>query len=615
MGTQHSGNETTVDVHVARDQAPARALLVICDDQVKTFDLPEQGVLLIGRAPEAEIRIDSPSISRKHAEVHMGETITIKDLGSRNGTRLRGGPLAPEEMGAIGLGEPFEVGSARCVLQRRITFARLARLWTHEAFETRLEKACTAGAEFAFIRLHVHADADPSDVQVKLLAALSPKDILARSGAHEYEAIVPGASLERANEVVKEVLEKLGTAADRVGLACYPRDGKTPIELQSKAWDALARHTARGDAGPASTRLDEAMRGVMLLVAKVGMSPLNALITGETGVGKEVISERIHASSPRKDAPLVRINCAALSETLLESELFGYERGAFTGAVAAKRGLLETASGGTVLLDEVGELPLGMQAKLLRVVEERRVLRVGGLESRPIDVRFLAATNRDLEKESERGAFRQDLYFRLCGVTVHIPPLRERVSEIEPLARMFAAEGAPESGAPDFSPEALELMRRYAWPGNIRELRNVVLRAVMLSDGGRILPEHLPVEKMCARMAPVATAASPSSAEPSLVEAYVKATLVPPPPPPAPETVASLAATSGQGAGGGEGRGTLRAGIEDYERARVVEALEQAKGNQTQAAKILGISRGTLVSRLAQFDLPRPRKGKGDGGS
>jgi two-component system response regulator AtoC len=415
--------------------------------------------------------------------------------------------------------------------------------------------------------------------------------------------------------VVKEVLEKLGTAADRVGLACYPRDGKTPIELQSKAWDALARHTARGDAGPASTRLDEAMRGVMLLVAKVGMSPLNALITGETGVGKEVISERIHASSPRKDAPLVRINCAALSETLLESELFGYERGAFTGAVAAKRGLLETASGGTVLLDEVGELPLGMQAKLLRVVEERRVLRVGGLESRPIDVRFLAATNRDLEKESERGAFRQDLYFRLCGVTVHIPPLRERVSEIEPLARMFAAEGAPESGAPDFSPEALELMRRYAWPGNIRELRNVVLRAVMLSDGGRILPEHLPVEKMCARMAPVATAASPSSAEPSLVEAYVKATLVPPPPPPAPETVASLAATSGQGAGGGEGRGTLRAGIEDYERARVVEALEQAKGNQTQAAKILGISRGTLVSRLAQFDLPRPRKGKGDGGS
>jgi two-component system, NtrC family, response regulator AtoC len=619
MGTPHSGNETTVDVHVARDQAPARALLVICDDQVKTFDLPEQGVLLIGRAPEAEIRIDSPSISRKHAEVHIGERISIKDLGSRNGTRLRAGPLAPEEMGTIELGEPFEVGSAKCVLQRRLTFARLARLWTHEAFETRLEKACTAGGELALIRLHVRADADPSEVQVKLLDALSPKDILARSGPHEYEAIVQGATVDRANQVVKEVLEKLGPHADRVGLACYPRDGKTPLELQSKAWDALARHAGSGgsrvDTGPASLRLDEAMRNVMLLVAKVGMSPLNALITGETGVGKEIISERIHASSPRRDHPLVRINCAALSETLLESELFGYERGAFTGAVQAKKGLLETASGGTVLLDEVGELPLGMQAKLLRVVEERRVLRVGGLESRPIDVRFLAATNRDLEQESERGAFRQDLYFRLCGVTVNIPPLRERVSEIEPLARMFAAEGAAEGGAPDFSTEALELMRRYVWPGNIRELRNVVLRAVMLSDGGRILPEHLPVEKMCARMAPVASPSAPHlpNPEPAVgaYPPYPPMTLVPP----APETMAAIGVMARDGripAIPTAASGTLRAGIEDYERARVVEALEQAKGNQTQAAKILGISRGTLVSRLAQFDLPRPRKGKND---
>jgi two-component system response regulator AtoC len=590
MGAQHSGNETTVDVHVALDQTPARSLLVICDDQVRTFDLPEQGVLLIGRAPEAEIRIDSPSISRKHAEVHVGEQVAIKDLGSRNGTRLRAGPLAPEEMGTVELGEPFEVGSAKCVLQRRLTFARLARLWTHEAFENRLEKACAtggvAGTEFALIRLRVRAEADPSEVQVKILAALAPKDIVARSGAHEYEVIVQDAPPERAEQALAAVLAKLDVDADRAGLACFPHDGKSPLELQSKAWDALTRHrpgfsAPREETAPASTRLDDAMRSVMLLVAKIGMSPLNALIMGETGVGKEVIAERIHASSPRKDHPLVKLNCAALSETLLESELFGHERGAFTGATQTKRGLLETANGGTVLLDEVGELPLGMQAKLLRVVEERRVLRVGGLESRPIDVRFLAATNRDLEKESETGAFRQDLYFRLCGVTVQIPPLRERTSEIEPLARMFASEGE-ERGAADFSEEALELLRRYAWPGNIRELRNVVLRAVMLSDGGRILPEHLPVEKMCARMAPV-VATGPTIA------------------PPAPPTAMSLPAG-----------GTLRAGVEDYEKQRVVEALEQAKGNQTQAAKILGISRGTLVARLEQFDLPRPRKGKSE---
>jgi two-component system, NtrC family, response regulator AtoC len=621
MSADHSSNQTTVDVHVAKDHAPARSLLVICDDLVKTFDLPELGVVLIGRAPDAEIRIDSPSISRRHAELHVGETITIKDLGSRNGTRLRRGPLAPDEEGPIELGEPFEVGSAKCVLQRRLTFARLARLWTHEAFENRLEKACTGDNELTLLRLRVHAESDPSDVQVKLLATLSPRDILARSGALEYEALVQGAGPERAAEVVKSVREKLGDLADRIGVACYPRDGKSPLELQSKAWDALSHPSGRviEEASPMSTRLDESMRSVMHLVAKVAMSPLNALIMGETGVGKEVISERIHASSPRRDKPLVRINCAALSETLLESELFGYERGAFTGAVQAKKGLLETASGGTILLDEVGELPLGMQAKLLRVVEERRVLRVGGLESRPIDVRFLAATNRDLEKEAEKGAFRQDLYFRLCGVTVHIPPLRERVSEIEPLARMFAAEGAAENQAPDFSPEAIELLQRYAWPGNIRELRNVVLRAVMLSDGGRILPEHLPVEKMCARMVPIATTQSAAVAPKWNETSYPgeKATMAPP----APETVAALDATSSGAPGFADypkppaplpapGGGTLRAGIEDYERARVIQALEQAKGNQTQAAKLLGISRGTLVSRLAQFDLPRPRKGK-----
>jgi two-component system response regulator AtoC len=599
MGAPHSGNETTVDVHVARDQAPARSLLVICDDQVKTFDLPEQGILLIGRAPEAEILIDSPSISRRHAEVHLGEKVAIKDLGSRNGTRLRTGPLAPDEMGTVELGEPFEVGSAKCVLQRRLTFARLARLWTHEAFETRLEKACTAGAELALIRLRVRAKADPSDVQVKILAALAPKDIVARSGPNEYEVIAQGAAPERAGQVLADVLAKLGADADRAGLACYPRDGKTPLELQSKAWDALARHVPGSEPAPASTRLDDSMQSVMLLVAKVGMSPLNALITGETGVGKEVIAERIHASSPRRNAPLVRLNCAALSETLLESELFGHERGAFTGAVQTKRGLLETAAGGTVLLDEVGELPLGMQAKLLRVVEERRVLRVGGLESRPIDVRFLAATNRDLEKESEKGTFRQDLYFRLCGVTVHIPPLRERVSEIEPLARVFANEGAPEGGAPAFSEEALELMRRYAWPGNIRELRNVVLRAVMLSDGGRILSEHLPVEKMCARMAPASPLFSSTGAH----------TVAPPPETGLSQTMGVAAAIPHIPV---DRPSTLRAGVEDYERVRVMEALEQAKGNQTQAAKLLGISRGTLVARLAQFDLPRPRKGKSE---
>src|SRR6185503_6105666 len=197
---------------------------------------------------------------------------------------------------------------------------------------------------------------------------------------------------------------------------------------------------ARGETGsPVAERDDEGMPQLHRLVERIARGTINVLILGETGAGKEVLAERVQRLSPRARWPFLRLNCAALSETLLESELFGHERGAFTGAVTAKPGLLETAEGGTVFLDEAGELPMSIQVKLLRVIEERQVLRVGGLKPRPIDVRFIAATNRDLEVEVARGAFRQDLFFRLNGVTLVVPPLRDRVSEIEALARLFAS--------------------------------------------------------------------------------------------------------------------------------------------------------------------------------
>jgi transcriptional regulator with PAS, ATPase and Fis domain len=220
------------------------------------------------------------------------------------------------------------------------------------------------------------------------------------------------------------------------------------------------------------------------------------LLLGETGVGKEVLAQSIHKLSPRRDAPFLALNCAALTESLLESELFGNERGAFTGAVTARPGLFESAQGGTVFLDELGELPMVIQVKLLRVLEERRVTRVGGRSPISVDVRFIAATNKDLEASIERGTFREDLYYRLAGITLTIPPLRERASEIVPLALRFLRMTAAKMGRsePTLSPDARVAMLRYSWPGNVRELRNVIDRALVLAAGDTIELSHMPAK-------------------------------------------------------------------------------------------------------------------------
>jgi transcriptional regulator with PAS, ATPase and Fis domain len=312
---------------------------------------------------------------------------------------------------------------------------------------------------------------------------------------------------------------------------------------------------------------DPAVRELHRLIERVALGDISVLLYGETGVGKEVFARRIHELSPRAEKPFLGLNCAALAATLLESELFGYERGAFTGAVQTKPGLLETAHGGTVLLDEIGEMPIAIQVKLLRVLEERQVLRIGGTRPRAIDVRILSATNRHLETAIEEGTFRRDLFFRLNGITLEIPPLRDRPSEIEPLARRFADMAAHRLGAPtpaEIDPEVFERLRRYQWPGNIRQLRNVMERAVVMSDGAPIGIDDLPADTY---VGPIPKAPAPKPA-------------------PAP----------------------ANADDDGDERARIVAALESAAGNQTRAAEILGISRRTLVSRLTEYNMPRPRK-------
>jgi len=313
------------------------------------------------------------------------------------------------------------------------------------------------------------------------------------------------------------------------------------------------------------------MRELHQLVARVAAADISVLLQGETGVGKEVIAELIHRHSSRGAAPFLRLNCAAIAESLLESELFGHERGAFTGANAAKPGLLEVATGGVVFLDEVGELTPAIQAKLLRVLDDRTVMRVGGLTPRPIDVRIVSATNRDLEAEVTRGGFRLDLLYRLNAMSIVIPPLRERPVEIAMLAHKFAHDSAIKLGrrVPQLTEPALALLRSYAWPGNVRELRNVIERALILSERDVIDLADLPVEKMRQPQTPAVVVPAGAVTTPGVSPA---------------------------------------AAHDAEERRRILEALETCAGNQTHAAELLGISRRTLINKLEKFALPRPRK-------
>jgi transcriptional regulator with GAF, ATPase, and Fis domain len=311
------------------------------------------------------------------------------------------------------------------------------------------------------------------------------------------------------------------------------------------------------------------------LIREIAESGVNVLIQGETGVGKDVLASTIHALSKR-NGPFARINCAALSESLLEAELFGYEKGAFTGAVGRKTGLLEAASGGTAFLDEMGELPLSIQAKLLHAIEVREVLRLGATRPVSIDARFVAATNRDLPAEVAAGRFRSDLFFRLDGVTLHIPPLRDRRSMIAPLALRFLSDAAARLGhaKASASPDVLQALETRSWPGNVRELKAVIERALLLARGGEVGVRHLAFAKESGEIA------------------------APAPPAPAPSPAPRVEAA-------GDLSFLTPEQLED--RANIIAVLEECVGNQTRAAKKLGIARTTLVNKLTLYRIPRPR--------
>ena len=370
----------------------------------------------------------------------------------------------------------------------------------------------------------------------------------------------------------EEDVELAGRVADQVALA---------FSHQRLAEEAKRAEEARGEAARLEARVqalsDElesrdgfgrivgaspAWRAVLVHASKVAPTETTVLLTGDSGTGKEVVARAIHRASARSAGPFVALNCAALPEQLLESELFGYEKGAFTGAYASRAGRLEQAAGGTLFLDEAGETSPLVQAKLLRVLEAREFQRLGGAKVLKADVRLVAATNRDLHAAIARGDFREDLFYRLSVFEIHLPPLRERPEDILLLTERFLGDLSRAVGrpAPGVSREARELLLAYSWPGNVRELRNALERAVILSEGGLVQAEHLPIAVAQNGAARVASAAA--------VE-------LPP--------------------GGLD--------LDELEKTLVAQALERAKNNRSRAAKLLGLTRAQLYTRLERYGL------------
>ncbi len=335
-------------------------------------------------------------------------------------------------------------------------------------------------------------------------------------------------------------------------------------EERERLGRAVAGLRAQLESGPEARALvaeSPAMRAALELVARVAAHRTTVLITGESGTGKELIARAIHRASPppRAVAAFVAINCAAIPESLLESELFGHVRGAFTGAGSDKPGLFEQADGGTLLLDEIGELPLGLQAKLLRVLQDGEIRRVGDQRTRRVDVRVLAATARDLAADAAAGRFREDLYYRLNVVAIHLPPLRERPEDIGPLAHHFAARLTRRLGRPlELSAAAVHWLEAQLWRGNVRELEHAIERAAVLTDKEILEPEDL-------RKQPL----------PSLLSPVDK----------------------------GEGSGTLRETVEAAEREAILAALASSGGNRRAAAKSLGVSLRTLFYKMERYRI------------
>ena len=466
--------------------APGRLRLVIVDgDNFRTEVLPDAGNVTLGRSGKCEIVIDNNSISRFHARIDIDDDLTIEDLGSANGTMLGDERLVVGEPTPFGIGDALTLGSVTVVVQKSTAQARAKRIWPHGYFEGRIEEECMrserARTEFAVVRL-IGDTANIKVMEDALASAMRGIDVIGNYAPGDYEILMTDSSRVIAERTVGRLIEQLVSrgVTMRAGIAMYPADGRTADELISHAGSHHRRGAKRTDPPPL---VGGGMGRLEALTRRVAASPISVLILGETGAGKEVLAGQIHRLSPRANKPFLALNCASLSETLLESELFGHERGAFTGADRAHVGVFEAAHGGTIFLDEIGELGPTIQATLLGVLERRKLKRLGSRSELAVDVRVVAATHRDLRAEVNRGTFRLDLFYRLAVVTLSIPALRERPDDIPLLVEHFLRDaGWDKPIAALISPQAMEALQRLHFGGNVRELRNLVDAAVAMGE-------------------------------------------------------------------------------------------------------------------------------------
>jgi DNA-binding NtrC family response regulator len=567
MSNQHSDKTTLKGGDTVLH---ARTTLVLYHrDGAMVAQLDKGKSLVVGRAAPSDVEIPDPGLSRQHARFGWDDSgLWVEDLKSTNGTKRNGdkvqrSKISPGDEIAIGPvmvsvhimssvddelrgfdGHDKFVAALADELTRARTFQRPLALMMVRGAKTSANSPASANK-------HQHVSRWAS----RLRAHMRPVDRVGIYGPSSVLVSLPEATPEMVQALSIELAPLVVTAA------MFPMDGGSVDEL------IAAAQSGRAKPAPSEGIIvkNAAMKEVMATVKRLAQSTIAVLIHGETGSGKEVIAQAIHDGGSRKKAPLRAINCAAIPQTLLESVLFGHEQGAFTGADKAQPGIFEQADGGTVFLDEIGELAQSAQAALLRVLETKKVMRVGGHKEIEVDVRVIAATHRDLEAMVDAGRFRQDLLYRLNTVTVRIPPLRERVDEIKPLAERFLKDA--KGTVKTIDPKALEALEAYSWPGNVRELRNVIDRAIVLAEGKAITLEDL-TEKVRGG------ARAPSQNDESSVE----------------DTGSSA---------------DYRERVRKFEMDLIIRALHRANGNQTEAAKALNLPLRTLVHKIQTYGIKK----------
>jgi DNA-binding NtrC family response regulator len=556
-------SSSTIDLGGASDDPRGLYLLVMSATVYATHRLPDSGILTIGREA-TDIVLTDPLASRQHARLVIAPSeILLEDLGSANGTRVGNDRIRGQQV-PVGAGVGIIIGATTLLLCTNEPLATPFQVLEHEEFEERLRQECVRssgiGAFLAVARLRLAQKPTGREVlRAASDAALRRSDSVACYSDRDYELLLVGAPPEEAQRLVSDfvrALEERGLQA-RSEIAYFPYDGRAADALISRA-GALLDDADSEDPNGLLVAEDESMRRAQSLADKAALTTMTVLILGETGVGKSALARRIHERSPRSSGPLIAMNCASVPEHLVESELFGHERGAFTGAFNARPGLLESAHGGTFFLDEVGDLPIAVQAKLLLALQDGVITRVGGRKPIPLDVRFIAATHRDLDADVRERRFRADLYYRINVVVVRVPPLRERRTDIPALARRFVNEASARHGLrsePRLTPEALAVLQRFSWPGNIRQLQNVIQRALIDCNGSEITVDDLPEN----------------------------VTHEPTHPPPT--------ALPGQPV--------------DELHAWILTALGQTHGNQTKAAEIVGVTRVKLNRLMKKYGIPR----------